>query len=265
MKTYAIGDVHGRADLLDALLRHIEIENRNAPDGFRVVFLGDIIDRGPKSKKAMDLVVAELNRRPESALILGNHEEFLLLFLDRPDKRGIIFDHWMRNGGVATAVSYGLEVGRGYERIDEAHEILLDLLDQNQEHVDAMRGAASLVSERSHLFVHAGLRPGVAIEDQTAKDLRTIRADFLECGFDFGPTIVHGHTVTASRLPEIQVNRIALDTGAERSGRLSMMTIDQDGMESFFQTTPDLQVIQIEPLDLRARGNGRPLAAGDSV
>lgn len=110
MRTYAIGDVHGRADLLATTLEFIENENITAPADYRVIFLGDIVDRGPDSTKAMDLVVTELGLRQNSRLILGNHEEFLLLFLDRPDKRHIVFDHWMSNGGVAAASSYGLDV-----------------------------------------------------------------------------------------------------------------------------------------------------------
>jgi serine/threonine protein phosphatase 1 len=236
MKTYAIGDVHGRADLLQALLRHIEMENLASSEDYRIVFLGDIIDRGPESKQAMDLVVAELDRQRESTLILGNHEEFLLLFLDLPDKRGVVFDHWMRNGGVATAASYGLDIVRPYDSIEEAHELLLDLLGKNQEHLEAMRGAASFVSNRRHLFVHAGLRPGVALEDQATKDLRTIRSDFLLSGYDFGQTVVHGHTEVASARPEVHNNRIALDTGAHATGVLTALALEEDGAPTFLST-----------------------------
>ncbi|MDK4733947.1 metallophosphoesterase [Rhizobium sp. CNPSo 3490] len=125
MKAYAIGDVHGRADLLKATLAFIKNENRNDPEGYRVIFLGDIINRGPDSRLAMDLVVAELDLRPESRLILGNHQEFLLLFLDRPDKRHIVFDHWMSNGSLAAAVPYGLDADCRYTKIDDdAHDVL---------------------------------------------------------------------------------------------------------------------------------------------
>lgn len=110
------------AERSHATLAFIENENRTAPLGYRVIFLGDIIDRGPDSKRAMDLVVAELDRRLESRLILGNHEAFLLLFLDRPDERDLVFDHWMSNGGLAAAVSYGLDAARPYLRIGDAHD-----------------------------------------------------------------------------------------------------------------------------------------------
>lgn len=236
MKTYAIGDVHGRADLLEATLTFIEEENRATPTGYRVIFLGDIIDRGPDSKRAMDLVVAELDRRSESRLILGNHEEFLLLFLDRPDKRHLVFDHWMSNGGLATAVSYGLDMTRRYERIEDAHHDLLARLTAYPRQIEILRAAESHVLSTEHVYVHAGLRPGVRIADQTAKDMRTIRSNFLNSSYDFGLTVVHGHTETKSARPEIYGNRIALDTGADLSGVLSTFVFEKERNNRFLGT-----------------------------
>ena len=236
LKTYAIGDVHGRADLLAAMLSHLEQENEDDLLDYRVVFLGDIIDRGPDSAKAMDLVLEELERRAQSRLILGNHEEFLLLFLDRPDKRHIVFDHWMTNGGLAAAASYGLDVNRRYPNIADAHAELLSLLEARPAHIAVLRNARSHVLATDHVFVHAGLRPKVAIGDQTPKDMRTIRAAFLESDYDFGLTVVHGHTVTKSGLPEVYGNRIALDTGAETSGVLSTLVVEPGRRNRFLAT-----------------------------
>ncbi|MGR9503758.1 metallophosphoesterase [Rhizobium leguminosarum] len=250
MKTYAIGDVHGRADLLEATLAFIENENRTAPLGYRVIFLGDIIDRGPASKEAMDLVVAELDRRPESRLILGNHEEFLLLFLDRPDKRHLVFDHWMSNGGLAAAVSYGLDAARPYLRIDDAHDDLLALLQSHPDHIAALRNASSHVVAGEHVFVHAGVRPRVQMADQTEKDMRTIRSDFLNSRYDFGRMVVHGHTETTSGRPEVYGNRIALDTAACASGVLSTLVIEKNRDNRFFATKPaksGIKVLRIDP------------------
>lgn len=250
MKTYAIGDVHGRADLLYALLSFIRRDNESEPAGYRVIFLGDIIDRGPDSLEAMDLVVEELARHSESRLILGNHEEFLLLFLDRPDKRELVFDHWMRNGGLAAAASYGLDVSRRFERVEDAHESLLERLTTKPDHVAAMRDAVSIVTDKRHLFVHAGLRPGVSVGEQNTKDLRTIRKDFLTSDYDFGRVVVHGHTITQSLRPEVHRHRIALDTGAERSGRLTAMLVDEGGEGVFLQTVGGA-VAEIEPEHFR--------------
>lgn len=236
MKTYAIGDVHGRADLLGALLASVARENQSAPSDYRVIFLGDIIDRGPDSRLAMDLVVAELKRQAASRLILGNHEEFLLLFLDRPEKRNVVFDHWMSNGGLAAAASYGLDVTRPYESMAAAHKDLVDLLQRHPEHIAVMRKAESNVILGEHVFVHAGLRPGVRMVDQTAKDMRTIRADFLHSEYDFGRTVVHGHTETATGRPEIYNNRIALDTGADVTGVLTALALEKNQPPRFLAT-----------------------------
>ncbi|TAV98436.1 hypothetical protein ELI24_08580 [Rhizobium ruizarguesonis] len=143
MKTYAIGDVHGRADLLGEMLEFIAGENIDDPQSYRVVFLGDIIDRGPDSRIAMDLVVAELGRHAQSRLIVGNHEEFLLYFLDLPEKRDLVFGHWMNNGGLACATSYGLDTTKPYTDLREAHRDLMDLLHRNPDHVAAIRAAES--------------------------------------------------------------------------------------------------------------------------
>lgn len=262
MKTYAIGDVHGRADLLEATLTFIGNENRAAPSGYRVVFLGDIIDRGPDSAKAMDLVVDELSRRANSRLILGNHEEFLLLFLDRQDKRHLVFDHWMSNGGVPAAASYGLDVTGSFERIEDAHEKLLELLHAYPRHIAALRKASPYVLGGEYVFVHAGLRPAVPMIEQTNKDMRTIRSDFLSSGYDFGRTVVHGHTETPSGRAEVHGNRIALDTGAAASGVLSTLVIDDPRNNRFLATRATksgIEVLRAEPAvflsiaDLRTR------------
>ncbi|ACS55870.1 metallophosphoesterase [Rhizobium leguminosarum bv. trifolii WSM1325] len=250
MKTYAIADVHGRADLLGALLGNIAAANAQSSTDYRIVFLGDIIDRGPDSKNAMDLVVAELARCADSRLILGNHEEFLLYFLDLPEKRDLVFDHWMRNGGLACAASYGLDTSRPYHDIREAHRDLFELLERHPEHLAVLRSAVPMVVDTGHIFVHAGLRPGIPLPDQTTKDLRTIRAPFLESDYDFDRVVVHGHTISKSGRPEIYSNRIALDCGAEHSGLLAAIEIAYGRPLRYFaaQKTDRLDVVEVEPV-----------------
>lgn len=240
-KTYAIGDVHGRADLLCALLSFIDRENGTKANGYRVVFLGDIIDRGPESREAMNLVVETLQRHPDSRLILGNHEEFLLFFLDLPEMRDRVLSHWMRNGGFATAASYGLRLTPS-DDINRASVDLLDCLNRETAHVDAMRQAASLIIDNNHILVHAGLRPGTPIDAQTPKDLRTIRDLFLDSDFFFGHVVVHGHTTTKSGRPEVYANRIAIDTGAEHTGKLTALEL-QDSRPSRFLSATDMGTI----------------------
>ncbi|MHC2297935.1 metallophosphoesterase [Rhizobium mongolense] len=251
MKTYAIGDVHGRADLLGEMLEFIGAENTDDPRAYRVVFLGDIIDRGPDSRIAMNLVVAELGRHPQSRLILGNHEEFLLYFLDLPEKRDLVFSHWMNNGGLPCAISYGLDVTKSYPDIQEAHRDLIELLDRNPDHLAAIRAAESYVVDGDYILVHAGLRPGVPLDGQTTKDLRTIRTAFLDSDFDFGQVVVHGHTVTASGRPEVYANRIALDTSGGHEVTLSAVVLEAGRPDRFLTARHGagrVKVNAVEPL-----------------
>ncbi|RVK38547.1 metallophosphoesterase [Sinorhizobium meliloti] len=261
MRTYAIGDVHGRADLLGELLSFVARENQAGLDDSRVVFLGDIIDRGPHSRQAMDLVVEELARRPVSSMILGNHEEFLLLFLDRPDKRDIVFEHWVSNGGLAAAASYGLDVNRPYPDVREAHDNLVELLNRHPTHIAVMRSAATFVRAGEYILVHAGLRPGIAIELQTEKDLRTIRAPFLESDFRFEQIVVHGHTVTSSRSPEVHANRIAIDTGADRFGVLTALVLEEGRPNRFLSTRVSEGIIAVRETEPLQAAQSRAAAA----
>ncbi len=249
MRTYAIGDVHGRADLLEALLTFIEKENQAGASDHRIVFLGDLIDRGPQSCEVMSLAVDVLRRLPSSRLILGNHEEFLLYFLDLPEKREIVFDHWMRNGGIQCATSYGLDVSRQYKNIEEAHDDLLALLEAHPDHISMLRQASSHVRSPGRIFVHAGLRPGIGIADQSAKDMRTIRGDFLKSGYNFGAMVVHGHTETKSGRPEIYANRIALDTGAFSSGILTALACEEGEDDVYLATKVRSKGVTVSPIE----------------
>ncbi|MGV4796255.1 metallophosphoesterase [Rhizobium sp. F40D2] len=270
MKTYAIGDVHGRADLLGATLKFIEKENRAAPTGYRVIFLGDIIDRGPDSREAMNLVVAELARCEGSRLIMGNHEEFLLYFLELPEKRGLVFDHWIRNGGLACAASYGLDTSRLYHDDRDAHQDLLELLEVHPAHIAAIRSSVAMVVDEGHIFAHAGLRPGVPLSEQTTKDLRTIRGPFLESDHDFRRIVIHGHTITASGRPEIYSNRIALDCGAEQTGLLAAIEIEGGQPHRYLAARKSgrwdmIEVVDVEPVEFRTRTSITHSNLGTSV
>lgn len=224
--TYAIGDVHGRADLLRELLQAISKDADG--DRYRVVFLGDIIDRGPQSKQAMDIVAETITNIPGSTLVLGNHDEFLLRFLDAGVDQKRFLDRWRRLGGYQTLASYGLgDVGAA-----TAAKLLLANF---PEHIELLRHAPEKLSHGDYVFVHAGLRPGVAWGEQHGRDLRWIREEFLTSEFDFGKTVVHGHSITAG--PEIHSNRIAIDTGAFETGRLTALRTCPTSSEVIFLST----------------------------
>ena len=216
---YAVGDIHGRADLLDALLAAIRADGaanlRNL-----LVCLGDYVDRGPASAA----VVERLSRFHAGDFALvplkGNHEHLMLQFLADPDEGG----PWLANGGAATLASYGVEVGPGwlerfrYEALRDAlaralpthHRRFLDTL--------AIRHAVG-----DYLFVHAGIRPGIALDHQDAHDLIWIRGPFLRATEWLGALVVHGHTIAPA--PELKTNRIGIDTGAFMTGRLTALAI----------------------------------------
>jgi serine/threonine protein phosphatase 1 len=256
MRIYAIGDIHGRADLLGALLAFFARESLSTAIPYRVLFLGDVIDRGPQSREAMDLVVATLRNLPGSRLLLGNHEDFVLRFVDNPFNRDYGLMNWMCNGGVATALSYGVAPAEDWHGLKRMIPEMLAALEAHPEHVGAMRAAERLVVDEGHVFVHAGLRPGTSLKRQSLHDLTTIRSEFLDARHDFGLPVVHGHTITPSGLPEVHNYRIALDTGAEETGRLTAAAVENGAVESFLWTSMSpssaITVEQVEPVDLRS-------------
>jgi serine/threonine protein phosphatase 1 len=203
--TYAIGDVHGRSDLLRPLLAFIAMDAERRGQKPRVIFLGDIVDRGPDNRGALDLVASTLKRWPSSRLLLGNHDDYFLHVVteDIPDER--ILALWLRNGGDATVTSYDfmgdLEAARTNVRIDFA------------DHVDLLQSASLIEIDGSFAFVHAGINPAKPVDAQDRKDCLTIRKGFLDHEGPLSHTVVHGHSITDSKLPEVVGSRIALDTG----------------------------------------------------
>lgn len=220
VRIYAIGDIHGRADLLASLLLQIEVDIALHPiDRPIAVFLGDYIDRGPDSKDVIDLLVTS-GRTPEMVFLKGNHETFLLDFM----KASTRLDNWRKNGGFETLVSYGLKPPMSPSFNDQVR-LVRDLADALPESHRKFFNALQLTFVcGDFLFVHAGLRPLVPIRDQTEDDLLWIRDDFLLWDKEFEKIVVHGHTPVAE--PDVRFNRINIDTGAFATGRLTCMTIE---------------------------------------
>lgn len=221
MRVYAIGDVHGRLDLLVDLLRRIEADDRDRGQAdTHVVMLGDLIDRGPHSAEVLEYF---LHARPTFAafhFLMGNHEQAMLESLEpAADPRAT---GWLRFGGLETLESYNVP--------DSAFEATGRLLaDALRRHVPPAHLAFLAAFEDKlvigdYLFVHAGIRPGVAIERQSIGDLLWIRDDFLEDSSDHGYVVVHGHTVLNE--PVFRANRIGIDTGAYRTGVLTALMLE---------------------------------------
>ncbi|TCQ08801.1 serine/threonine protein phosphatase 1 [Rhizobium sp. PP-F2F-G36] len=226
---YAIADIHGRADLLDVMLASIAEDAAVHGSKPVVIFLGDLIDRGPDSPKVIDRVRATLDLYPGSRLILGNHDFFLRELL-----RGTLTSedavNWLDWGGVATLSAYS------DRPVPDLANIAADIRRDFPHHVDVLENALTFKEIGRFCFVHAGIRPGIELIDQDEYDLRWIRAGFLDHLDVFRHIVLHGHTITASLRPEIHSNRIALDTGAYRSGRLSAAVIRDDELSHFLCT-----------------------------
>lgn len=224
IRVYAIGDIHGRLDLLEQLLGMIaEAEEAWPADRVILIFLGDYVDRGPDSRGVIDLLMAGLPERFEHVFLRGNHEGMMLKSLQSPE----FFDFWALNGGIATARSYGLGIAENtpVHELDSA-AICRELEDtMPQSHKDFMRALPVKVEAGDYLFVHAGVRPGVPLEAQSDRDCLLIRDEFLTYQGNFGKVIVHGHTQVSE--PESLHNRIGIDTGAFHTGRLTAVCLEQ--------------------------------------
>ena len=221
-RVYAIGDIHGRLDLLQDLHSQVLRDSLTfTGDRKVVIYLGDYVDRGMESRATVDYLLDEPLPGFERVFLMGNHERTLLDFLG--DSRIAIA--WMSYGGDATLYSYGV----GLEGPRTQPATLLRLQEKFRENLPARHakffGALVLThTEGDYLFTHAGVRPGVPLEHQQEQDLLWIRDEFLDSGEDYGKVVVHGHTIT--RMPEVKKNRIGIDTGAFASGKLTALVLE---------------------------------------
>lgn len=222
-RVYAIGDVHGCLDLLDELLDKIAADDATRPGkNVTLVFLGDLIDRGPASKGVLDRVLALRKNDIPVRLLCGNHEEVFLRVLEG-DAEALSF--FNRIGGRETILSYGVE--EETFRTAELDDLLAIVKARvPAEHYDLLKSCEDSWLIGDYLFVHAGIRPGVAIEDQQSADLRWIRREFLEHRGPHPWTVVHGHTPVHA--VEALGHRINVDTGAYMRGRLTAVGLEDD-------------------------------------
>ncbi|MBC7953402.1 MAG: serine/threonine protein phosphatase [Rhodospirillaceae bacterium] len=229
-RVYAIGDIHGRLDLLDRLLARMEEDAaRSPPQRISIVFLGDYVDRGPHSRGVIERLMQ--GPPPHGALagaqwtcLKGNHEEFMVRFLDEPLRD----TGWCRNGGVETVRSYAGAIPDGQDGDVAALQLLLART-LPPAHLRFLSRLPLTHAEGDYLFVHAGIRPGVTIADQSPADLLWIRDDFV---FDDSPLeklVVHGHT--PNPVPQIRPYRIGIDTGAYYSGTLTALVLEDGDMK----------------------------------
>ena len=220
LRIYAIGDIHGRLDLLDELLSRIEADVTARPIASALsVFLGDYIDRGPSSRETVDRLIAQ-SERGECIFLKGNHEQIATKCL----RERRLFDQWMRLGGLETLVSYGvahekLANGNSIAKLQAAfHDALPPA------HFRFFRQLRPSFACGDFFFAHAGVKPRVELSHQKESDLLWIREEFLNSSEDFGKIVVHGHTPVSEI--DIGPNRINIDTGAFATGRLTCLVME---------------------------------------
>lgn len=220
---YAVGDIHGQIHLLDHLLATIETDSESGSADRRVlIFIGDYIDRGPDSAAVIERLVSGLPNGFETHYLKGNHEHILLGFLENPEK----LQHWLMNGAAETLRSYGVAAPdelADLEAFAECRDAFLAALPGT--HLEFLQNLSLTKTVGDYLFVHAGIRPGVPLEDQSAHDLLWIREEFLDCDDDLGVVVVHGHTPGPE--PVERSNRIGIDTGAWVYGRLTAVRLQE--------------------------------------
>ena len=220
-RAYVVGDIHGRLDLLDALLGMIEADcDARGPAQVSVVFLGDLIDRGPQSAEVVERLRRYHPTFANPVFLMGNHEEVLLRILSGDTA---ILQDWLRFGGAECTRSYGVDpVAIECSGPAAALKTLRRAIPKA--HVKFLSSFADSASFGDYLFVHAGIRPGVPIAHQSPQDLRWIRQPFLEDETDHGRIVVHGHTI--SETADMRPNRIGIDTGAYRTGVLTALGLE---------------------------------------
>jgi serine/threonine protein phosphatase 1 len=218
MRIYAIGDIHGRADLLVDAIARIDDDLARRPVRHAIeVYLGDYIDRGPDSKTVIDLLSVRLVKN-RAVCLRGNHEALMEDFLRDPANR----DRWLQLGGLQTLASYGVSLRpRAEAEIDTHHRFWRAFPRAHEIFLQCLRYSFCC---GDFLFVHAGIRPDIPIPRQNFHDLMWIRDEFLSSPQHHGKFIVHGHTPVPH--PDIRQNRMNIDTGAWRTGTLTCVAIE---------------------------------------
>ncbi|MGZ8995421.1 MAG: metallophosphoesterase family protein [Rhodospirillales bacterium] len=221
MRIYAVGDIHGRDDLLIRLHAMILADARARPElAATVVYLGDYVDRGSGSFEVIEFLIREPLPGFTSVHLMGNHEDMMLRFLDGPPTL-----NWLVNGGIATLASYGVGAAGPIVYLADLDAVRRDLrAAMPPAHMRFLLGLGLMYLAGDYVFVHAGVRPGVDFEAQVPADLLWIRDKFLESRKDHGRVVIHGHTI--SEEPEIRPNRIGIDTGAFVTDRLTCLVIE---------------------------------------
>lgn len=214
----AVGDVHGRLDLLEKLWPQIDAASRLSSARCRtLIFVGDYVDRGEQSRELIDRLLAGFTGF-DTVFLKGNHDETLLQFLADPT----IGDAWRNFGGLETLRSYGVAHPQTRDWSQTRSEFAAAI---PRAHLEFLKNLKLHVTIGDYIFVHAGLKPRVPLEEQSETDLLWIREEFLESTVNFGRVVVHGHTPTDA--PVVRPNRIGIDTGAYITNNLTAVVLEE--------------------------------------
>lgn len=227
--TYAIGDIHGCYDKLTDLVQHCMLHG--GENFVRLIFLGDYVDRGARSRDVVDFLIELQANAPDQVTCLrGNHEDMLLKAVDGTIEEQ---DLWLMNGAGTTLQSYGAGAAA----------------DLPQPHLDWLGALPVFSRDVARLFVHAGIMPGIPLERQATEALLWIREPFLSDPRDHGLFVVHGHTPLRGKLPDLRCNRLNLDTGAVFGGPLTAAVFDDVRTGPLAFITDDGTITPAPPLD----------------
>lgn len=217
---YAVGDVHGCYDELRALEQKIQLDAAKFRGRKIIIMLGDYIDRGPQSRRVIEHLMAPPPKGFLRVCLAGNHEVAMLNYLDGYLSR----EPWLAVGGRETLYSYGVDpahLANLYASSDEVDERIREAIPAG--HIGFLRSLPVMVCSDEFVFVHAGIRPGIALEAQDEADLLNIRSDFLAAAHRLDRWVVHGHTIVD--VPTLDGRRLGIDTGAFQSGRLTALRV----------------------------------------
>lgn len=256
-RLYAVGDIHGRDDLLAELLAAIDADSgRRAPARRILVFLGDLIDRGPSSAQVVERLRTYRPAATRLIFLAGNHEEVLLRILDGDTR---LVTDWLRFGGAQCLRSYGVDPDAIRKMApDRVLETIAAAIPAA--HVEFVRGFDDTFRAGGYLFVHAGIRPGIPLAEQAPSDLRWIREPFLADAGEHGFMVVHGHTIREA--VEERPNRIGIDTGAYRHGVLTALGLE--GADRWYLQAGAGQMEFVEAAGNRASTSALDAVSGQS-
>lgn len=227
---YAVGDIHGRADLLIKLCAMIQQDMAGCDYAqATIIFLGDYIDRGYHSREVIESLIQLDIPGVEIVCLAGNHEDMMIRFLDDPAEG----QFWLGIGGLATLASYNVFLADDSDAeslLYASNELAAKLPEKHKQFLLALPEHRQI---GGYYFVHAGIRPGIPVAEQRREDKLGIRREFTECDVDFGIKVVHGHS--GVRKPTIKSNRIGVDTGAFATGQLTAVVLS--GSETRFLQT----------------------------